>query len=296
MTPARGRSAEPLTIGPRLRYPFPMSAYRSDTAPCVPVRLVPTLSVLVLAACAAAALLTGCTSCGCGCADLNGPYTCASACCSQTSDGCVDPTGKEDCTNSLAPPLVRSVGAPTYGTPPGLAVTTTSDAAGVSPGFTVKFDVMGDTYQTAAASVAIPDAYVFNGFQALGPERTQIGLVGLDFDRDDIVEVLTPLRASAPPTFAYPDLDSNGRYTDGIDPDIEVTESGGMRFIDFLLPFGGDGKPSLLSYGGEFRVHLYIYPGILTNPLVPDDYTFEGLFTAVDPDGGDGRIVGAFAA
>lgn len=238
----------------------------------------------------------GCTHCYCGCpqdtvigSDVFG-IKCDDVCCRTNASGCVDASPGDqdvDCPALALPgPVPRAGGGTTYGPPSGLAVTTTTDGAGLSPGFTVKFDVMGDTYQTAAGSVAIPDAYGFNGFLALGPERTQVGLVGIDFDQNDIVDVVTTLRASTPPNFAYPDLNFDGRYTDGIDPDIELTDVDSQRFIDFTVPSGGDGRPGLLSNGGAFRVFLYVYPGIFTNPMTPDDYTFEGLLTAVDPDTG----------
>ena len=235
--------------------------------------------------------LAGCSQCKCGCFEIGFISLVCVECCRSSPNGCFDnDEGNVGaiCFDSAAPgPPPRSVGGPSYGAPADLEVTTSTDGAGLSPGFTVKFDVETETYQTAVGSVAIPEAYTFNGFLALGPERTQIGLVGLDFDLNDVVEVVTALRASVPANFAYPDLDGNGRYTDGVDPDIEVTSFAGQRFIDFTLPLGGDGIPSLLSYGGTLRVFLYLYPGILVNPMTPDDYMFEGSFTSVDPDSGD---------
>ncbi len=210
------------------------------------------------------------------------PLNCDFGCCSGSAWSCNHCCDIDEFPAAPAPvPRV----APGFGGTDVMVMPST-DAAGMSPGWTVRFDVAMDSLQTFGVSIAIPDAYVFNGFQALGPSGTPIGFMGLDFTNDNTPDFAIPVLASDPPNYASPDIDQNGRYTNGIDPCILMTQGAGTRFFDLEMPAGGDANPLVSFFPRAFQATLFLYPGILVNPRTPGAYNVEGMFTSVDPDSG----------
>jgi len=186
-----------------------------------------------------------------------------------------------DCFCTAAASL-QSVAAPPffYGVDKNPSLELSPDSAGASAQQRLGFDVTLDELETYKARIRYPAEFGFQGFLALGPIDTQIGLYGFDFDGDGAPDASFPLRALKEGA-AYADTTRNGRFVHGRDPIIELT---GNPEITATLPHGGDGDPTTIGARSDARRIVVIDPGIFTNPSEPGTYTLEGCFTSVDPD------------
>lgn len=165
-------------------------------------------------------------------------------------------------------------------TPPDATFALSTEAPGRTAEHVVTFDSGAGDLQGYSATIAYPDAFVFNGFTAIGPVNTRIGTYAMDFDFDGVPDYRTLIRSTGPDG-AYADIDLSGTLTS---PDAIITRGVGNGFT-IVAPNGGDQDPAHHTVPIA-RVIIRLAPGTLTNPPVPGLVNLSVTVTGVDPDSG----------
>ncbi len=164
--------------------------------------------------------------------------------------------------------------------PPGATFALSTEVPGRSAVHTVVFESGVDDEQGYSATVRYPAAFVFEGFTALGPVNTRVGLYSLDFDFDGEPDYRTWIRSTGADT-AYADIDLSGSPTAS---DAIITRGTGNVFT-IVAPDGGD-RDAAEHSAPEARVTVTLHEGVLTNPPTPGDFELELTVVSVDPDTG----------
>lgn len=152
--------------------------------------------------------------------------------------------------------------------------------AGASPAHHLSFKVRAGELETYRARLSYPDAFRFNGFDALGPANTPVGAYQLDLNFDGSPDVTVVLRSLNRHT-AYADVLADQRFSADLEPTL--AHAGAAEFL-LSLPFGGDADTDTRVAPFSAQVTLSLFQGLLTSPAVGGDYTVKARFTSVDPD------------
>jgi len=165
---------------------------------------------------------------------------------------------------------------------PEFTFTRASDKVGDSPEQKLSIDISAGSPQIYQVAVDYPAEFRFRGFNAIGPEGSEIGALTVDANGDGSADLTTPLK-SLGAYRAYADQNGDGRFSPGFESVVEYRPGS-----DFLvtLPFGGDSDPTsnISSFSG--KLGLTLKAGLIVNPPNADSYTIHVDVTPVDPDTG----------
>ncbi|MFQ5471160.1 MAG: hypothetical protein ACE5EH_12830 [Gammaproteobacteria bacterium] len=167
-----------------------------------------------------------------------------------------------------------------YDQPSTITFSQSSVLVGEDTTFVVNFGVTKDELETYQAVITLPLEFSFNGFDALGPVNTQIGDYTVQFLDNNGGTFTIPIR-SIDFDNAYADRDLDGIFNVAIDTAIVHT---GNHTFTATFPFGGDGNPGILVGPFNESGTVTLLSGLISNPVVPGNYTLTGSFTSIDPD------------
>lgn len=160
-------------------------------------------------------------------------------------------------------------------------------APGRLMGFRIDSEITAGQRQAREIVITIPAAYQFNGFDALGPAGTRIGVYGFDFNPSSPgPDRLFPIYVIDNDS-AWVDSNLDGQ-TNPLKPQVEYSlDAQQNHVITIILPRGGDGSTSSSTAGFTSDIMASLRTGIFSNPATGGSYPMTLNFTSVDPDTGD---------
>lgn len=154
-------------------------------------------------------------------------------------------------------------------------------------GFRIDSEITFGQLQVYQAIITLPSAYVFNGFDALGPAGTRIGAYGFEFNSS------SPGPDRLLPMYS---IDNNSAYVDSnldgtenpLKPQVEYSlDNQQNHVITITLPRGGDGSTSSNTADFSSDIMASLRTGIFTNPATAGVQAIQLNLISVDPDSGD---------
>ncbi|MEE2525260.1 hypothetical protein V0U79_02705 [Hyphobacterium sp. HN65] len=173
-----------------------------------------------------------------------------------------------------------------YDLPAERTLTLTNYSPGQPTGFRATTQMTFGQLETYQIVLTIPQAFTFNGFDALGPAGSRVGSYGFDFDNSTpgVPDRVLPLR-SVNATQIYADTDLSGAYEADTDAVIDYSQAqNGDHLLTATIPLGGDGSAGTITAFFDSGIILSLFSGFLTNPGTAGDYVVTADFTSVDPD------------
>ncbi|MEE2567464.1 hypothetical protein [Hyphobacterium marinum] len=153
-------------------------------------------------------------------------------------------------------------------------------------GFRIDSEITVGQRQARTVVITLPAAFIFNGFDALGPAGTRIGAYGFEFNAGSAgPDRLFPVY-SIDADSAWVDANLNGQFN-ALKPQIEYSQDGQQNHVlTITLPRGGDGSTNFSTAGFSSDIMAFLRSGIFTNPA-GGQQAISVAFTSVDPDTGD---------